>query len=240
MIKRTLDPTFISAVIQHAEVAKWVGGTVDVEAVVKNPLNYCLVTEHGGFIFHRYEACIYETHTTFLPNTPPAHAYHAAIAARKWMFTHTDVYEAYTKVAEDNRRAKRLTEAMNWRLRFKGGVWPTEKGPVQLYHYVMHYEDWVLNDPDLAKRGAEFHARLVDAGVELDHPPDEVHDRYVGATIETVLAGQWGKALCFYNRWALSAGYLPIKAINQSPLIIDIHTCKLHVRDNDFEVLLCQ
>ena len=231
MIKRTLDPAFINSVVNHPDVAPWVSGPIDVGALVRDPANVVLVTEHGGFIFHRYEAAVFEVHTQFLPDTPPGHAWHASLEARRWMFTRTDVVEAYTKVKFDNRRAKHLTEAMNWMHRSDSNGY---------HHYIMRYEDWVLHDDTLAARGLQFHRAILEAGVGEDHSGDETHERYVGATWETILGGQPVKAIGFYNRWALSYGYPPVKVVGQNPLVLDIQTCRLHIREDDFEVLKCQ
>ena len=73
-----------------------------------------------------------------------------------------------------------------------------------------------------------------------NHPNEECHDRYVGACVSMVLAGQPEKAVVLYNRWARFSGYAPITLVSRSPILIDIKTALLLVENDNFKVIQCR
>ena len=239
ILKRTLSSLFLNRVVNEPLVRPFVfcdkqedkNPELDLSILIGNPLNVTLVSEYGGFIFHKYEPGIYEVHTQFLPTSPPGHALEAAKEARKYIFSKTDAVEVYTRVSESNPRAKKFTESVGWTHRFKCGV---------VDYYVMRYDDWIRLDNDLVAIGEQFHSAVVSAGIESNHGEDQIHDKYVGATIETIFGGFPKKAVALYNRWATSCAYRNISIHLDSPLIVDIVTCLIYVRESDYEVIKCQ
>jgi hypothetical protein len=124
-------------------------------------------------------------------------------------------------------------------------AWPFNGQMVPVGHYGLSLMSWAGKADGVAVSGEWFHGKLeaaksATAGAAPLHDDDDAHDRYVGATVEMIAAGQIGKGLAFYNRWAKFAGYGPVALIATNPVVIDIGDAILAVRDNNYEVLLCR
>lgn len=193
--------------------------------------NIALECDAGVFLGLHLEFGTYEVHTLFERG-----AGRIAKQAARWMFTHTDCVELYTRVPQCNPLAKRLAENAGFRLQFTGREWLSGgvKYPVDFYSY--RIEDWILDDDTLPEVGASFHAQLDSLGVEKDHGHDAVHDRYVGAAISMIQGSQVRKGIVYYNRWARFYGAHPITLIHENPVTVDIGTAVLFLRGNE----LCQ
>lgn len=240
----------INAIIAHPEVRPWVGmpgqGDIDLAPVVADTRNVLLMGEGGGFLFQHIEPGIYEAHSQFVPEHRGANVLTAARDAERFMFTRTDCVEIRSKVPEGNKAALGFALAMRYELQFeRANAWPTESGMVSAKYFARTINQWANLAPGIAETGEWFHDKLESAkgwfGSKTPiHDDDPIHDRYVGATCEMMLAGQVGKALAFYQRWASFAGYGPIAVIAEYPTVIDIGDAILAIKSQDFEVLLCR
>lgn len=248
-VSREFAAERINAIVNHPAVRPWVGlpgrAGLDLAPVVANPANYLLMGEGGGFLLTQMEPGLYEVHSQFLPEARGENVLRCAADASRYMFTRTDCVEIVTRVPDGNLAAGVLAKRMGWSLLFKREkVWPTDSGLVGCRYYSKTLAEWVRQEDTLMQSGQWFHGKLEAAKNEAQalplHDDDDAHDRYVGAAVEMIAAGQVAKGIDFYNRWARFAGYGPIAVIATNPVTIDIGDAILAVRNNDFEVLLCR
>jgi hypothetical protein len=135
---------------------------------------------------------------------------------------------------------------MGWERQFhRDRAFMTGTGLVGVTYYAKTINQWANTAPRIMESGNWFHEKLevakIAAGSSLPvHDDDEAHDRYVGATVEMMQAGQVAKALGFYQRWAPFAGYAPISLIATNPVVIDIQDAILALKGDDFDVILCR
>ena len=162
------------------------------------------------------------------------------------MFTKTDAFELLTKCPHGNIPAKAGAKIVGCSPRFTTRpIWPADGKLVPVDIYSIIIQEWIKNDKYVEESGKWFHksldleyTRLGKAPVA--HEEDEVHNRYVGAAVEMMREGQVGKAINFYNRWAILSDYKKIGLISVEPLIVDIAEAKLKIKKDSFEVLSCQ
>jgi hypothetical protein len=257
LIRRSFDAADINPILNDPRVFESIklpgmaAGEIEASAIVANPFNVLLMAEGGGIIFAQSEPGIYDVHTAFLKpkrkeERSGPHIRNVCLAAYRWMFLSTDAMILQTRMPAFNRAAIVFAPLVGWQFEFeRKGVWPTDKEPADMSYFSLAYEDWVRKEPDLVDRGKAFHQRLDEefarhkAPID-NHPDDEAHDRYVGACMEMVLAGQPEKAVVLYNRWARFAGYGPIGLVSRSPLLICIGTAVMIVENNNFKVIQCR
>jgi hypothetical protein len=248
LISREYGAEKINAVVNHPGVRPWVGGNgpIDLSQTVADQRNVLLMGRGGGFVLIQLEPGIYEAHSQFLPGHRGAHVIAAAKEASRYMFTRTDCVEIVTKVPTGNVGAAALAKALHWRLQFeREHAWPASTGMVGCKYFSKTIMDWAGEAEELEQTGSWFHGKLeaakIEAGSQMPvHDDDTAHDRYVGATVEMIAAGQIAKGINFYNRWARFSGYGPVSGIATNPIVIDIGDAILAVRGEDFEVLLCR
>lgn len=226
MIRRTLDAAFLNSVANHPEVFPWIGAEkeIDLTDIVSNPANFALVTEYGGWVFVRHDAGTYELHTLILPEGRGRHSLKAWKEAARYMFCRTDAREIVTRVPEHNKGADFAARACGFKERFArvNAFKPLEGPAVNVSFRALTLDDWWPTDTAVADMGHAFHLQIEAAKGAPNHPDDDTHDRAVGATCLMVLSGVYRKAVWFYNRWALLAGYEPIKFLSDAPFLIDI------------------
>lgn len=249
-VRREYAADTINDVVNHPQVRPWVGtpgqGYIDLTPVVADPRNYLLMGTGGGFVFHQLEPGIYEAHSQFVPESRGANVLTAARDALYYMFTRTDCIEVRTKVPHGNVGAAVLGRKLRFELQFeRDNAWPTENGMVGVGYYAINITQWTKGEDRLIESGHAFHQKLESAkewyGVLTPiHDDDEAHDRYVGATVEMFRAGQIGKALGFYTRWAQFAGYGPISIIAENPIVIDIGDALIALRGDDYQFIMCR
>lgn len=248
-IRRTFNPALLNSVVNHPGVRPWLGnaeaGEIDVSAVIANPTNYALVTEHGGWLVVNLDAGLYEVHSQFLPEgrtnivEPMRDAIH-------FMFTATDCIELVTRCPDDNKPALGLARAAGFREVFRrDDCWEGIEGPTGCSFQALTFDRWRSTDARLAELGDWFHQKLeaakLESGSSLDvHPHDEAHDRAVGAAVAMVRAHNPQKAVFTYNRWAKFAGYAPIMLLSEHPPTFDILDAVVALRGQDMEVLQCR
>lgn len=246
MIHRTFDPTFLNTVVNHPEVRPHLQGEgpLDISAQALNPNNFVLQSEFGGFILMQQEPGRYEVHSQFLPGHG-THPVKAMLAAMDWMFTRTDCEAVVSKVPVSNKAAKGF--AITGGLRTLFTRTDTVTGPIEYTELTLM--DWAMRTKAMESHGERFHAFL-DAetcarGVMWpEHPKDTVHDMAAGAALLMIERGQPGKGVLFYNRWAMLAGYTPIRLLSDSPVTIDMSdgpaTAILGMGIDGMEMLLCR
>lgn len=252
MIVRETTAARINAVVNHEAVRSWVTmpgqDTLDLTEAVADPRNVILMTEDGtgGIVFHQHEPGIYEAHTQFLPEARGRQALAAVREMIDHMFVATDCMELLTRCPAGNRPAEALARAVGGVLDFeRASAWPTPEGAVAVRFYAIRYADWVKRAEGLPNVGHWFHDRLEAENARLGHPDDlhdddPAHDRHVGAAVSMILCGQPAKGIALYNRWARFAGYEPVSVVQTVPLVIDILTHLVLVKDGDLEVLQCR
>lgn len=145
-VARTFDAALINRVLNHPEVFPWVAAPgierFDFSEVAKDPANYVLVNEYGGFVFVPKGEGRYEVHTQFIPEGRRG-ALRAAREAAAFMFEGTDCTEILTYVPEGNRGAKRLTELMHFEFLGRDGFWTYPDGrQVPIDWYLLTKEAW--------------------------------------------------------------------------------------------------
>ncbi len=248
MIRRTMDPAFLTEVANHPEVRPWLGGEgpIDLTARCHNPANIVLVDEgRGGWVLQQILPSVYELHTLFLPEARGRAYFASAREALRWVFTRTDALEIVTKCPDDNGAARMAAKLVGFRERFRReDAW----GPgVGISYQVFSVDDWFVRDPECLAAGKTFHEAVEagkgpDATTLPDHPEDEAHDRAAGAAYLIVQAGQTLKGVGFYNRWAAFAGYPPIQALANDMIDMSDERVEfiVQVRDGAAHVLLCR
>ncbi len=240
MIRRTFDASFMNEVANHPDVRPWIGGEgpADLTAIIENPANVCLVAERngaqmGGWVFRPILPSSYEVHTLFLPQHRGAAFYAAAREGFRYMFAETDALEILTKCPDDNPGARMASSQLGFRERFhREDAWSHGVG---ISFRVFSVDDWFVRDPECLRQGRAFHEALEAAKAAADstlavHPEDATHDRAVGAAALMILAGQTGKGVGFYSRWAIFAGYATI----------DVRDALVEIRDGRMGVLKCR
>jgi hypothetical protein len=236
---RTFDAGFLNSVANHPEIRPWLAGEgeIDLSAIIGSIENYALVSDSGGFLLTPNAPGVYEVHSMFLPG---GDALGFMMEAQEWMFTRTACQAITSKVPKSNRAAKGLA--------LKGGLGTIfEREDAELGHceYVeLPIMKWAMRNKGLEAEGERFHALLeqakLEAGSELPvHPHDPAHERAVGAALLMIERGQPMKGVDFYNRWAMLAGYAPIRLLSTSPVTVDVVDAIVALED-ELEVVLCR
>lgn len=246
MLARHFSAERINEIVNHPTIYPWIKGRhttpLDLSNIVKNPDNVCLVGEYGCVIFIKHQSGIYEFHTSVLPDGRGVRMVEGSHFAFNWMFTKTDAFELLTKCPYGNVAAKAGAKVTGCSLRFTTlPLWPVEDKLVPIDVYSIILQEWAKSADNLVELGKWFHDQLEHkcqtSNILLKpHENDENHNRYVGATVEMLRNGQVVKAIAFYNRWAIMAGYYPIKLLSLNPVVIDIRDCILRISENDFDV----
>lgn len=221
-------------------------GYIDLTPMVADLRNVVLMGEGGGFFFHQLLPGIYEVHTQFLEGHRGANVIQAANDAERFMFTRTDCIEIRSKVPEGNAAALGFARSMRYELQYeRANAWPGVSGPVGVKYFARTINQWANRCEGVEATGHWFHEKLEAAKIAAGatspiHDDDPIHDRFVGATCEMIMAGQLAKAMAFYSQWAVFAGYGPVSIIAEYPTVVDIGDAILAVKDGDFSVLLCR
>jgi hypothetical protein len=221
-------------------------GKIDLTEQVSNPNNVVLMGEFGCVLMYKQQHGIYEFHTMVLPEGRGGWTLRGAKFAFNYMFTHTDAFELMTLCPDGNLPAKSLCKLLGMtkqyrtqpRFKFEGKFVSCD-----VYSFLL--QDWAITDEFITKSGEWFHEHLESEYKRLGknieaHEVDDIHNRYVGATVEMLRNGLIVKAIAFFNRFAYTAWYSPISLVSKEPLVIDIHDSKLLVRGSSFEVIPCQ
>jgi hypothetical protein len=249
VLERVFTAERLNEIVNHSSIYPLVRGAntkpFDLSNIAKNTDHVCLVGEYGCVFFIKHQPGIYEFHTSVLPEGRGEWMLQGSRFAFNWMFTKTDAFELLTKCPDGNIPAKAGARAVGCSFRFRTRpIWPVNGMLVPVDVYSIILQEWAKNADNLVESGKWFHKtldmRYTELGAKLSvHAEDEVHDRYVGAAIEMIRGEQVGKAINFYNRWASLSDYKKIGLISVEPLIIDIDDCRLNIKKDNFEVILC-
>lgn len=246
--RMTLDDVErVNAVINDPSVYNFVrgrfSGVIDVKTILENPNNYVLGHENGVIMFLNIGAAFYEFHTCVLPNGRGAWAQRAGRACFEYMFTRTDAYELITRCPVSNLQSIMLARFMGMKLEFvTRDFWPKDDGLEPMEVYVLSLMEWTSRFSSIEKYGEWLHKRYEEEFVRLSmdvvpHDEDVTHNKYVGAAVLMIRNGQLLKAVAFYNRYALLAGYDPVVITSFDPVILECAGIKLCLTNNDFEVI---
>jgi hypothetical protein len=254
MLKRTLDAAHLNAVANHPAVRPWIGGEgpLDLTAVIADPRNIALEGEPGGWVFARHEPGTYEVHTLWRPEGRGSGQLRAFREALRYLFTATDAREIVTRIPVDNEGAMYGASLSGFRQRFRRErAFRQSRGeggagePVDVSYQALTIDDWAARDAEALNAGEVFHAQLQAAkargdGAWPEHPEDLAHDRAAGAACLIIAAGNLGKGIWFYNRWAALAGYPPIRLVAEAPPLIDVGMGVIvTVNRGEMEVVKC-
>jgi hypothetical protein len=240
MLERVFTANRINEIVNDDSILPMIKGKhtkLDLTNFAKVKHNVCLVGDYGCVLFAKLQEGIYEFHTSVLPDGRGTWMIEGSREAFKYMFTNTDAFELLTKCPDGNVPAKAGARAVGCGLKFSTRpTWPIEDKLVPVDVYSILLQDWPKN-AQMQSYGEEFHNLLESKLNRQNHDHDVVHDNYVGCTVEMIRGGQIGKAINFYNRWAVMSDYARIKIDSLDPLIIDISEAKLKIENNNFEVI---
>lgn len=240
-VRRTIDRDYINSIVNASEVLPWVKlpdqDFLDISELIDDK-NIVLAFDGGCFIFVYHEPGLYEVHSQALKNARGKTTLLAARAAAKELFLTTECVEIVTKVPVNNLAAKGLTLAMHFSMLFSRKSWPTVDGMIDCGYYGLKIDEWIKTHDFPLRLGRWFHNRLQRLK-EHNHEDEEIHDRYVGASLGMALSGQPHKAEWLYNRWARFAGYETVELLNLNPLVIDIREAIVQI-DTDLRILKCR
>ena len=238
---RTLSAERFNIMIGHPEVRPWVGGThdIDLTETVANPENFAFLTDEGwgGYIYHKLDVGLYAVHTLSLPSGRTREMLEARSASLREMFIKSDAVRIVTVVPDGNKGADLWAQRAGFRELFRRIKSFDLMGEmVDASYRALTYDEWVTKDAGNLSDGRAFH-RMIHEVTPDDHGDDPVHDAWCGATIEGCAAGNAEKALTCYNRWALHAGYQPVRVLTAHPLVLDIGTALLQSDPDGLRVL---
>ena len=232
MIQRSMDVGFFNAVANDPHVRPFLGDAGDTEldlsALVLNPANICIATEHGGWIAQQLLPSMYELHTLFLRKGRGRVLKERGHEALHYAFTTTDLLELRTRCPDNNPAARMAAIWMGFREMYRIGDPPDGTS-----HQVLTVDDWFLRDTRCWEEGSALRGALEVLGAHL---PDEDTLTYAaGAAIGMAKAGNIGKAVGVFNRWSIFAGYGSIGS--PAPGILDIGVALLDVGEGQVRVL---
>jgi hypothetical protein len=242
VIKRTFDAAAVNAIANHPEVRPWIGGEgeLDTTETIANPANFALFGEGGGFMLLSRDQGIYEVHSLFLPEAR-RFSLSRMRAGLAYMFCQTDAFRLVTQVPDNHPAALALASKGGFRPWFRREDTPL--GPSLFM--LLDLDDWVQQTADLETDGHWFHDRIEHAKIAAQsdlpvHPDDPAHERAVGAAVRMIRAGNPGKGIATYNRWAASAGYAQITPVSFNPLVLDVVDALVTLNGAEMEVLQCR
>lgn len=238
---RTLDAVVLNQIAAHPEVRPWLGGTesLDLTATIANPENFAFLTEdeRGGYIYHKLQPGLYMVHTLSTPEGRGRQMLRARSESLREMFIKSDAVEVVTLVPDGNRGAGVWAAHAGFREVFRRAKAFDLMGEmVDVSYRSLNYADWAIRDPANKQEGEAFH-RTIHQFTPHDHGDDPVHDAMVGATLESCLNNNAEKALTLYNRWAMHAGYQPVRVVTARPLVLDIGTAVVQYSLDGLQVL---
>lgn len=234
------DVPEIEALVAHPVIHPMItpdgAPAVDVKSYLTEP-NIGLMMSGGCFLGVWNGLGRFECHTLFEPGARGRNAIVEARKALEYVFLHTHCHEVATKVPGHNLAAAHFTNLMGFRMLFeRRDAWMSNGIALPIRYYQLGIDDWIVQGPCI-KEGVKFHEALKQLLPSHDqHAEDRIHDCYVGATFELIRAGYVDKAILFYNRWAMLAGYQPIEKISDDPLELDLKEFVITVREGDFSV----
>lgn len=232
-LARTFDAAMLNQIANDPQVRPSLlgSGVIDLTETVRNPANVALVNDVGGFVMVALGAGEYDVHTVLPIGTNSATE--AALEALEYLFIRTDAVRLTTKVPYDNTRAAKLAKLVGFTELFRSDVFDWACLELTL-------DRWACDASDLECEGRAFHGKIVEACPSIVPPPNEIHDRIVGAAVWMASSGNAYKGLTLHNRWAGHAGYAHWQALSLQPPIFNTGDAIVEFWPEDMEVLPCQ
>tara|TARA_B100001093_G_scaffold474112_1_gene498547 strand:- start:608 stop:1330 length:723 start_codon:yes stop_codon:yes gene_type:complete len=194
----------------------WTDDKIDLQPLVDS--DQCIIFEndpYGCFVLAQSDYESYVVHTLFNRKTPPNVVMETAKKSTWLSFIELDVFDLTSSACQSNPAAYRLMR--------KNGFTPLFDSPSRFVKGKkqrmcrLTIDDYIINNDFLQRVGGDFH-KLVEE--TTDHEDDPIHDRYVGAAISMIKAGNIEKAQRVYNKWASLSGYAPIRYDQETNSII--------------------
>lgn len=98
---RTFDPLLLSEISRE-----------NLSDLIRDPRNYALVNDDGGFFLHHALDGSFEIHTLFPPGVSPRKVVRFAHECQEYMFTQTPCVQMYTQCPDNNPGALHLSLLM--------------------------------------------------------------------------------------------------------------------------------
>jgi hypothetical protein len=244
MMRRVLEASEFNKIAAHPDVKPWIGGDPDAEVdltnLVANPANYCFLTDRGmgGYILVNKGNGLYEAHTLAMPSDRGKAMLNLMRKGFAFMFLATDCTMVTTLVPDGAIHAASWARLAGFRNSFRREAFFRLDGRFVGGTFMnLSYEDWVAKAPGLVEQGQAFHGMMDRVRLEGSHADDDIHDRWVGATIAAIKAGNLIKAIGLYNRWATIAGYVQSHILSVNPPLVDIGDAVIQLIDGRMDVL---
>ena len=228
-MKRVLNATALNVIAEDPDVKPWLGyegeAVVDLSWAADNPSNYVLMTDdsQGGYLLISKGDGIYEAHSLAVPEVRGRDMLKLMHEGFEFMFLNTDCVEITTMVPDGNVAADHWAKIAGFRPTFRReAFFPLFGEKVGGQFMTLSYADWVGRAPGLLAEGSKFHMDLEQLNRAEPHPDDEIHDRWVGATIVGIRRGNILKCVALYNRWSITAGYQDCRILSVTPPLVDI------------------
>lgn len=192
----------------------------------------------GAVLFERHEPGVYEMRAELPPEVQGASARAFLASAAGLAFVTTDAMEILTLCpAEEPTTSSRTFMAL-------GGAFEGEQPTGR--RFALRYPEWVRTADLPLQLGAwareRYGAELVRPGLlgELGTADPDL-DRHLGAFVAMLFAGQPGKAVVLFNRWARIARRPTATLASLDPLLIDFgaHMLRVTPELSHLEVLPC-
>jgi hypothetical protein len=234
-VRRTLDAAGFNKIANHPEVRPWIGGEgeIDLTDTIADLRNHALQIDGGGFLLLARDQGVYEVHSLFLPEAR-RRSLAAMRSGMEYMFVETDAFRLVTQVPDSHRAAAALALRGGFKEWFRlehSALGPSSFVSVEL-------DGWIQGHSAFDAAGDWFHDKLREAkGTDL-HADDAAHTRAVGAAVRMIFAGNAGKGVAAYNRWAVCAGYAPVQILSAAPLVVDVVDAVVQIgEDGDMAIL---
>lgn len=242
MSKVTLssDATLYNSICNIPKVferVSWTNMPIDVQPLLDSDNGMILTDgESGGFLLQRNDEGCYVIHTAFRPETKIGHPLQFARDCLFVAFISLDCEMLQSSACSSNPAARRLLEKSGFKEMFSS---PSRfnKNHTETF-YSLSIDDYILSNSRLKELGEEFH-EIVEG--TTNHADDIVHDRYAGAASAMIMCHNFAKAEAIYNRWAVLAGYEPMRIYEEERVIL-VGNMKI-VLDETFSVVeevVCQ
>jgi hypothetical protein len=243
-MQRWLSAAALNVIGEHPDVKPWLGyepdTVVDLSWATDNPANYCLMTDDakGGYLLISKGNGVYEAHSLALPEARGSSMLRLMHDGFEFMFLSTDCVEITTMVPDGNPAAEQWSRFAGFRPTFRReGFFPLFGEKVGGQFLTLSYFDWVGRAPGIMAEGAKFHMDLESLNRLEPHPDDEIHDRWVGATILGIRCGNILKCVALYNRWSMIAGYQECRILSATPPLVDIGDAVIQMSHGHMDVL---
>lgn len=234
------DADLIQSICSDPEVRRWVDPFGKVPFDVSRwltPTNMVVLVDHGCFLSNWLGDTTFGVHTNILPEGRGKRALVSARAALTLAFLRSNAESFLTSVPENNRAAAWFTRAMGFQFSYSQPKrWVARDGNWDIDHFRLDIDTWILQG-HVVSLGQAFHLELEAVG-HTSHAPDFVHDCYVGALCGMVAVGKWEKGLKIYNRWARSAGFVPLVVTSKNPLTLDARDFLVSVVDGKMNLTM--